>query len=245
MILPWIKTNSGFLPHYETLCNTDLFLCHDILFHTCLFSVNNNNFLRDISKRQLLWVKVTGIISPQETHLEHLSLRASQMLSLLHIPHFWHYHLFLCNHCKKIIPLSFPTVVRKLSQKLNHWKSHYQVILWFSSCPKQNYHYTVPPYALSICGWSLNFAFWVSLLPTHCLGGIWEPFLLWLPSLSHGCHGSYSGISPVYILNANLNLNLVGKRALKQKLNLHLSLKKKKKSWNKLDSHCILIESEN
>lgn len=171
------------------------------------FSVNNNNFLRDISQRQLLWVEVTGIISPQETHLEHLSLRASQMLGLLCIPHFWHYRLLLSNHCKRSIPLSFPTVVKKLSQKVNHWKSHYQVILWFSSCPKQNYHYTVHPMPFLFCGWSLNFAFWVSPLPTHCLGGIWEEratFLLWLLSLSHGCCGSYPGISPVHICECKL-----------------------------------------
>lgn len=76
-------------------------------FRYAFFSVNNNNFLRDISKRQLLWVKVTGIISPQETHFEHLSLGASQMLSLLCIPHFWHYNLFLCNHCKKVFHYNF------------------------------------------------------------------------------------------------------------------------------------------
>ena len=135
-------------PQYETLCNTILFVCHDSVFQTHLFSVNNN-ILPDISKSWLLWVKVTWIISPGDTFWASVTESLADVKFIMH-PSFFGTVIYFSVTTAKKTPLSFPAVVRKLSQKVSHWKSHYQIILQFSSCPEQNYYYIVPPHTLPI-----------------------------------------------------------------------------------------------
>lgn len=92
---------------------------------------------------------------------------------------FSHYYLFPCNHCKNI-PTAFPSIVRKLSQKVNHWKCHYQSSLQFSLYPKQYYSYIVPPHTLPIV---------VADLQTLLLGSLFSyPQSWWVPE-DNSCSG--------------------------------------------------------
>lgn len=117
---------------------------------------------------------------------------------------------------KKKYPLSFPVVVRKLNQTVNHWKSHYQLILQFSSCPKQDHYYIVPPHTLPIL-WLTPKLCSLRLPSRH-------PWSWWVPE------DSCSGCPPCPIdalvptqeyhlptfVNANWNpilISLVGRRA--------------------------------